>query len=160
MSLLLSSTLYEDQMVSHTDVTVWLPKGPQKIVVYRWCLAEKDAPDWWKETSRRLFTLKFGSSGIFEQDDSENTEYITQNGASGPPAGNVVLQYVQGMDRIEVDDFPGPGQVYDHKFTEASARGFYDHWLNLLLDKESGGVSAHGDGEGTRESEKLAKMEH
>jgi phenylpropionate dioxygenase-like ring-hydroxylating dioxygenase large terminal subunit len=160
MSLLLSSTLYEGEMVSHSDLTVWLPRGPRKMVVYRWCVVEKDAPDWWKEVSRRLFTLKFGSSGIFEQDDSENYEYITQNGASGPTAGNTTLQYVQGMHLTEVKDFPGPGQVYDCKFSEASLRGFYDHWLNLLLDKEPGGISAPGNGDGTRGSEKLAEIEH
>jgi phenylpropionate dioxygenase-like ring-hydroxylating dioxygenase large terminal subunit len=160
MSLLLSSTMYEGQMVSHTDLTLWLPKGPDKIVIHRWCLAEKDAPDWWKETSRRLFTLKFGSSGIFEQDDSENYEHISQNGASGPTAGGMVLQYISGMDRPEVEDFPGPGQVYDCKFTEASARGFYDHWLSLLVGGGSGGAPTNGDGADARGSEKLAEMEH
>jgi hypothetical protein len=130
------------------------------MVIYRWCVVEKEAPDWWKEVSRRLFTLKFGSSGIFEQDDSENYENITQIAASGPTAGNMTLQYLQGMHLTEVTDFPGPGHVYDCKFSEASLRGFYDHWLNVLLDKEPARISTRGDGEATHEPDTLAQMKH
>ena len=37
------------------------------------------------------------------------------------------------LELMPLADFPGPGEVYDGKFSEAAARGFYRRWLDLML---------------------------
>jgi hypothetical protein len=38
-----------------------------------------------------------------------------------------------GMGGVPMTDFPGPGEVYEGKYSEAAARGFYRRWLDLML---------------------------
>jgi phenylpropionate dioxygenase-like ring-hydroxylating dioxygenase large terminal subunit len=135
LSFLISSMRIKEQLASHTTMRVWCPQGPSKIVIYSWCLVEKDAPDWWKDVTRRAYILSFGPSGMFEQDDSENWTDITRNSRSGPLARSIVFPYVQGMEKKRIEGFVGPGEVYESKFSEANARHFYGWWRDLLLEE-------------------------
>ena len=144
LSFLISAMSVEGQLVSHTDLRVWVPKGPDKIVIYSWCMIESDAPDYWKELSERAYVMSFGPSGMFEQDDSENWTDITSNAGSSLASRHFNLQYLQGIDRTPTEDFPGPGTAYEGKFSEANSRAFYSRWLDLVLDKETGGRQANG----------------
>jgi hypothetical protein len=40
-----------------------------------------------------------------------------------------------GLDATPLPDFPGPGTVYDGKFSEAAGRSYYRAWLDLLLEE-------------------------
>jgi hypothetical protein len=71
---------------------------------------------------------------MFEQDDTENWESMTRNSRVGLARGTTDLNYVMGLGRSPVTDFPGPGEVYDGKYSEANARAFYRRWLDCLLD--------------------------
>src|SRR5690606_37088544 len=101
--------------------------------VITWLLVEKNASEDWKKRSRESFTLTFSPSGIFEQDDTEVFTDITEM-AKGilPYQKNFQYNYTMGMHRKPVKDFPGPGTVYDDKFSEASSRNYYRYWLDLL----------------------------
>jgi phenylpropionate dioxygenase-like ring-hydroxylating dioxygenase large terminal subunit len=146
VSFLISAMSLDGRLVSHTDLRVWVPKGPDKIVIYSWCLVEKDAPESWKELSRQGYVLTFGPSGMFEQDDSENWMDITRNSASSTVARRFAFEYTQGMGRARAQNFPGPGEVYEGKFSEANSRAFYEHWLGLMLDeREHARISGSGE---------------
>jgi phenylpropionate dioxygenase-like ring-hydroxylating dioxygenase large terminal subunit len=149
LSFLISAMSMKGEFVSHTDMRVWVPKGPDKIVIYSWCLVESQAPDWWKELSRQAYVLSFGPAGMFEQDDSENWEDITRNAGSGPATRHFAFEYLQGMGREQAEEFPGPGEAYAGKFSEGNARAFYGHWLSLILDEDpSGALGSEAEGNG------------
>jgi phenylpropionate dioxygenase-like ring-hydroxylating dioxygenase large terminal subunit len=133
LSFLISSARIDGKLVSHTNMKVWLPKGPDRMEELSWGLVEKDAPAEWKERSAQHYVLTFGPSGIFDQDDSETWMDITRN-CGVPAAREVQFFYLQGMRRQAATDFPGPGEVYASKYNENNARQFYRRWLQLMLD--------------------------
>src|SRR5262249_20625190 len=135
MSFLIPNVIEVDgRRVTGTTLRLWQPRGPDRVEVYSWYLVEKNAPDWWKELGRQTYVQTFGPSGMFEQDDTENWEGQTRNSATTlPHDGALVLNYCMGLGRQPIQNFPGPGTVYEGKFTEASARTFYRRWLDLLL---------------------------
>jgi phenylpropionate dioxygenase-like ring-hydroxylating dioxygenase large terminal subunit len=133
LSFLISSARLNGKLVSHTNMKVWLPEGPQRIEVLSWGLVEKDAPAEWKERSSQHYVLTFGPSGIFDQDDSETWIDITRNAAT-PAARELQFYYLQGFGRQPVSDFVGPGEVYASKYNENNARHFYRRWLQLMTD--------------------------
>jgi hypothetical protein len=133
LSFLISSARIQGKLISHTNMKLWLPKGPRQIEVLSWGLVEKAAPKEWKERSAQHYVLTFGPSGIFDQDDSETWMDITRN-CSAPVGRRVEFFYLQGLGRKQATDFPGPGEVYASKYNESNARHFYRRWLQLMLD--------------------------
>lgn len=133
LSFLISSITLEGQVVSHTTMRVWVPRAPGRILIYSWCLVERDAPQWWKERSSKAHIISFGPSGMFEQDDSENWTDITRNAAGHWRAGHrqMPFPYLQGLQKSQIE-FVGPGEVYESKFSDANARHFYRWWLDLV----------------------------
>jgi phenylpropionate dioxygenase-like ring-hydroxylating dioxygenase large terminal subunit len=125
---------FEGHLIWHTTLRQWQPRGPERIEVYSWCLVEKRAPEWWKKYALQSYIQTFGVSGMFEQDDTENWENQTKTmSALLPRDGDVTLNYQMGFGRQPLDDFPGPGEVYEGKFSEANARAFYRTWLSAML---------------------------
>jgi phenylpropionate dioxygenase-like ring-hydroxylating dioxygenase large terminal subunit len=133
LSFLISSMTMEGEVVSHTTMRVWVPRGPGRMLIYSWCLVERDAPQRWKERSSRAHILSFGPSGMFEQDDSENWTDITRNAVGYRRSGQQEMSfpYLQGLEKQQVP-FVGPGEVYESKFSDANARHFYRWWLDLV----------------------------
>lgn len=146
LSFQISTITYGGRLVSHTSFNLYLPRGPGRIEALSWFLVERDAPDGWKEASRRMFVLTFSPSGIFEQDDVENFTDITGN-ARSLAVRELEFHYGMGVERRPVEGFPGPGTVYESKYSEANARAFYRRWLELMLAAGGGGVRGL-DGEG------------
>ena len=133
LSFLISSAILGGQIVSHTLMKQWTPKGPGRIEVLSWGLVEQAATPEWKDRSRQHYVLTFGPSGIFEQDDSETWMDITRNCAA-PAARDQSFCYLQGFGRAPATDFPGPGEAYQSKYNENNARAFYARWLQLMTD--------------------------
>lgn len=131
LSFLISSADMGGRTISHTNMKLWLPRGPGKIEVLSWGLVEKDASEEWKDRSRQHYVLTFGPSGIFDQDDSETWMDITKN-ASAPAARDLHFMYLQGIGRKPDTDFPGPGEVYASKYSENNARQFYRRYMELM----------------------------
>jgi hypothetical protein len=134
LSVLIPTAIYlEGKQVWTTTVRVWQPRGPDCIDVIAWCLVDEDSPDWWKRLGRQSYIETFGVSGMFEQDDTENWESMTRNSRVGLARGATDLNYVMGLGRPPMTGFPGPGEVYDGKYSEANARAFYRRWLDCML---------------------------
>jgi hypothetical protein len=73
---------------------------------------------------------------MFDQDDTENWEAQTRNAtASLARQGEVMLHYEMGIESEPLTDFPGPGRVFDGKFSEAAGRTYYRVWLDHLLEE-------------------------
>ncbi|MDR7235410.1 aromatic ring-hydroxylating oxygenase subunit alpha [Neobacillus drentensis] len=133
LSFLISHTKVKGHLISNTSVRLWRPVGVDKMEVITWFLVEKNASVDWKRRSRESFVLTFSPSGIFEQDDTEVFTDITA-AASGtmPLVKQLTFNYTMGLHRKPVEDFIGPGVVFDDKFTEANQRNFYRYWLDLM----------------------------
>jgi hypothetical protein len=116
--------------VTGTTIRLWQPVDATHIRVYSWLLVERNAPQEWKNLVRRTHVLTFGASGTLEQDDTEVWEAITRNAVGlSERTEPHYLDYTMGMGAEPLADFPGPGTVFQGKFNEASARGFYRRWL-------------------------------
>jgi phenylpropionate dioxygenase-like ring-hydroxylating dioxygenase large terminal subunit len=126
-----------EQMVSGMMLRLWQPVGPDKLEVWSWHLVERNAPEQWKRLARKMYVQTFGASGMFDQDDTENWEAQTINSNTAlTRSEEVMLHYGMGISGEPLDDFPGPGNVYDGKFSEAAGRTFYRTWLDALLAED------------------------
>src|SRR5262249_8946879 len=97
--------------------------GPRPDPGLSWHMVQRDGPEWWKALGRRMYAQTFGMAGMFDQDDTENWEAQTRNAnAALVRDGEVLLDYTMGLHQEPLADFPGPGTVYDGKFSEAAAR--------------------------------------
>lgn len=125
------------QRVSGMMLRLWQPAGPDRMQVWSWHLVERGAPEAWKRLAKRMYVQTFGSSGMFDQDDTENWEAQTRNSNAALTRGQeVMLHYEMGLHAEPLgDEFPGPGDVYDGKFSEAAGRTFYRVWLDHLLEE-------------------------
>jgi phenylpropionate dioxygenase-like ring-hydroxylating dioxygenase large terminal subunit len=123
------------QKVSGMMLRVWQPIGPDKIEVSSWHLVERNGPDWWKNKGKAMYIQTFGASGMFDQDDTENWELQTQNSNSALARNDEVwLHFEMGMHQDPMPGFPGPGAVFDGKYSESAGRTFYRRWLELMLE--------------------------
>jgi phenylpropionate dioxygenase-like ring-hydroxylating dioxygenase large terminal subunit len=137
LSFLIPNFIVVDgRRVSGMMLRQWQPIGPDKVKVWSWHLVERSAPGWWKRLGQRMYVQTFGMSGMFDQDDTENWEAQTRNSNSALwRHEEVMLHYAMGISAEPLPDFPGPGNVYDGKFSEAAGRTFYRTWLDMILDE-------------------------
>ncbi|RMG55101.1 MAG: aromatic ring-hydroxylating dioxygenase subunit alpha [Acidobacteria bacterium] len=114
---------------------VWRPVGPDRTEVWSWFLVERDAPAWFKEQSYQTYVHTFGTSGVFEQDDTENWRGITRV-AKGLMARDHELNYQMGMSFLKLDPtWPGPGEAYPLDYAEANQRAFIRRWCEYMLNE-------------------------
>ena len=124
----------DGKKVSGLMLRVWQPIGPDKLQVWSWHLIEKNGPDWWKKAAKAAYVQTFGSSGMFDQDDTENWEGQTRNSNTALARDEeIMLHYGMGLGMEPLTEFPGPGQVFDGKFSEAAGRKYWRTWLDLVL---------------------------
>ncbi len=143
LSFLISSMTMKGQLISHTELLHWQPKGPDKIELNLFFLVEKEAPAEWKQRSRQAWLLTFGTAGMLSQDDAENWTDITRN-SRGRLARDLAFSYEMGLAQEPLREFPGPGRAFEGKYNEANARAFYGRWLQLLNTREGAAGSAAG----------------
>lgn len=117
----------------------WRPLGPDKVEIWSWFLADKQAPEDFKQESYKRYVNSFGPAGTLEQDDTEIWTRITDT-SKGLLARDKemnydnVMNYVMGMGRVEPDtEWPGPGTAYPTTFLEAVQRQFYESWHSYLV---------------------------
>ena len=122
----------EDRLISFLTLRQWQPKGAGKMEVWSWCFVDKNAPEWWKETSRECYLRAFGMAGMFEQDDMENWVDITQS-LRGPIARQLWLQYKMGLGGVLSKKKPQAGPLHPTTPGEDSERAFYRHWQRLMM---------------------------
>jgi phenylpropionate dioxygenase-like ring-hydroxylating dioxygenase large terminal subunit len=126
-----------EHWISGLMLRLWQPIGPDRIETWSWHLVEKNGPDWWKRKGRATYTQTFGMSGMFDQDDTENWELQTKNANSALARDDEVWMHFEMGIHLEPlgDEFPGPGDVYDGKYSEAAGRSYYRHWRELMLEE-------------------------
>ncbi|TFY99793.1 aromatic ring-hydroxylating dioxygenase subunit alpha [Ramlibacter rhizophilus] len=120
--------------VPYFTLRIWQPVAHDTIEIWSWMLIDKSAPEALKRASYTSYVLSFGSSGLLEQDDTENWTSITRS-ARGRMAGTQELSYVMGSTSLPLmTDWPGPGKAYSMDYTEAAERSFYQLWLRYLQE--------------------------
>ncbi|MEA2254397.1 MAG: hypothetical protein QOG35_442, partial [Solirubrobacteraceae bacterium] len=91
--------------------------------------------------SYKAYLMCFGSSGMFEQDDVENWNSITQM-AKGHMARDLRLNRRMGLDAEDrplqprVEGWPGPGEAYTG-FGEQNQRSILRLWGDYMLGDAS-----------------------
>lgn len=123
--------------VPYITFRLWQPIGAGKMEICSWFLVEKNAPEEYKERSRKAYTLAFGTSGTLEQDDTENWRSITRV-SKGMMARDHDLNYTMGMNTgVEpLPDWPGPGVAYPVDYIEANERAFMRKWLQYMTQDQ------------------------
>ncbi|QYY30865.1 Rieske 2Fe-2S domain-containing protein [Cupriavidus pinatubonensis] len=116
---------------------VWHPRGPGKIEIHSWCVVDKALPDELKAATRQTYSLAFGPSGIFEQDDGDIWQSV-QDSMKGYVGRQGRLNYEMGLGReMPTSERYGsafPGSTSDMLMTEANQRAFYRHYASLMTD--------------------------
>ena len=109
---------------------IWHPRGPNKIEVWAFCIGDRDAPVEVKDALIRSHARAFGPAGFLEQDDSENWVEV-QKVLRGHKARQTdfCVQMGLGFEERRNDGIPG---VTNYTFAETAARGFYQHWANMM----------------------------
>lgn len=119
----------------------WQPLGPGQIRVWSWLLVPKGASDAYKERAYEVGMGTFSPSGNFEQDDLAVWRTIADAAdsifANRP---EVDLDYQMGMPGIGsghdelIEDWVGPGTVYNTDLEEGVQRTFHRRWLETMLN--------------------------
>lgn len=109
-----------------TNLRVHVPLGVNSFEMLNFVLVERDAPADFKNEMRRHMLQHFGTSGTFEQDDSEAWPAM-QNSAAGRKGSEQALRYHAFIGDNPPDEWEGGGRVYPG-FTKDD--GNWDFWLN------------------------------
>jgi phthalate 3,4-dioxygenase subunit alpha len=130
------------------SIRLWQPLGPTRTEILSWFAVDRLAPDWFKEASYKAYLMCFGSSGMFEQDDVENWNSITQM-ARGQMARRLRLNSRMGMGRDgatlrdPIENWPAPGTAYTG-FGEQNQRSILRLWGEYMLGGDPVRHSANG----------------
>lgn len=119
---------------------VWHPRGPDKIEVWAFCIGDKEMPDDVKDALIKSHARSFGPAGFLEQDDSENWVEV-QKVLKGHMARKTdfCMQMGRGFEERRGDGIPG---LTNYTFAETAARGFYQHWADMMSAENWGEVEA------------------
>lgn len=134
------SVEHDGPSVPFISIRLWQPVGPGETEVLSWFAVDKLAPQWFKEASYKSYLMSFGSSGMFEQDDTENWVSLTQV-AKGRMARHLSLHSAMGMStdgtplRDQYHNWPGPGTALQG-FGEHNQRQMLDLWGTQMLEGE------------------------
>lgn len=126
----------EGKSIPFLTLRLWQPIGPGKMEVWSWCLVEKDAPEKFKNDSKRAYLTTFGASGTFEQDDAENWRSVTRV-AAGEMSGRHYLNYQMGLSHVEPipdEEWPGPGTAYPKMYVDFAQHLFWRTYFDHLLE--------------------------
>jgi 3-phenylpropionate/trans-cinnamate dioxygenase alpha subunit len=113
---------------------IQIPKGPNKTEIIQWCVVDKALPQEIKDELQRNYTLSFGPSGIFEQDDGENWREC-QTGVTGTVAKELTNNLALGLSgQTTAEEHLGEGfkGLAGPVYSDVNLRVFYRHWLMLM----------------------------
>lgn len=115
----------------------WQPRGPGEIEAWSWVLVPAEASASYRERAYQVAVASFSPSGSFEQDDSVVWQSVARSarGVFARKSG-ALLNYQMGLapagEVQEIDDWPGPGRVFDTNLEEGVQRTFIRHWLQVM----------------------------
>jgi phenylpropionate dioxygenase-like ring-hydroxylating dioxygenase large terminal subunit len=116
---------------------VFNPLGPAQMEIVNWFLCPRGTPEPFRTVSQRSALGTFGSSGIFEQDDSEPWSAITRTGGTvfARKVGmriNYQMSLAGVGDSKRDDAWSAPGVAYRPAVDEGSMRGFWRRWAQFM----------------------------
>jgi phenylpropionate dioxygenase-like ring-hydroxylating dioxygenase large terminal subunit len=118
-------------------IRLWQPLGGTEMEILSWVLAEKEAPDDYKERALNSGIHNFGAAGVFEQDDIELWASATEAGSN-----RIARQYPYGFqtslpyqDAPETDH-PWPGRAYRPANTEVAQFHFMRRWNEVMTSND------------------------
>ncbi|OZD81360.1 3-phenylpropionate dioxygenase [Rhodococcus sp. 05-339-2] len=100
-----------------------------------WCLVPKGVSEEYREAAYNAYTLAFGPGGMFEQDDMENWNNITQQ-LKGSVVREMDFPYVSGLKQEPVANYPGPGVALQPYMNDSNFRNLWSTWAKYLTDKD------------------------
>ena len=123
-------------VVPGVSMRTWNPYGPNATEVLSWSLVPRDASQEWKIESRRALLRDFGSSGIFEQDDSEAWSQIQRNVGGLKGRARTLLYNASSEPNPEAwlgsERWPGPGEVRIGVSTDDNQWNWWCRWLTCI----------------------------
>lgn len=120
--------------VGFISLRSWQPLGPQKIELWSWYFAEKEASATWKEEALRAGIQTFAMSGTFEEDDAEVWASIVR-ATKGSMARRQMMDFRAGFGLPSRKDFPGPGTAYSTLFSEPEQFNFLRRWKQMIAQE-------------------------
>jgi len=118
---------------AYLNIRLWVPTSPTSIRIHSWLLVEKDAEPEYRKAAYEAYVRTFGPGGVFEQDDTVNWEECTRVNV-GKVAQRHSLHHRMAIHHSPMEDFPGPGRVYERAYGEKTQLAFYDHWKRCLTE--------------------------
>ena len=110
---------------------VYHPKGPGRYEQWTWAMAEKEMPDSLKQQILDNQVRTFGPAGLFDNDDGDNLEAITELGRGWRTRqADVYANMALGSEHTR-EDMPGimsAGLVCEH-----NQRWMYRRWQDLMM---------------------------
>ncbi len=119
---------------SRWQITMWVPRAPNKTEVWKWYFVPKNAPQKVKDTLRHYLLRYGGPSGMVEQDDIENWA-SAQVGAESPAARQLPLNLTLHMGHAQwawPEPWLGAGAYVDEGVSEHAQRMFYKRWAEMM----------------------------
>ena len=114
-----------------TSIHTYVPKGPHQLEFMNWILAEKDAPEAYKQESLHQAVRMLGTSGMVEQDDSDTWPHMTQM-AKGPQGRQMTMKYQAVCKQPKLASWPGPALVYEGFTKDDTQWNWWLHWRELM----------------------------
>jgi len=109
----------------------WQPRGPDKIEVWNWYFAEKEASDDWRSRTHRIALQTFGQGGVLEEDDAEVWATLAR-AIKGPNASRAFMDFSAGRGESPLSSFTSPGTVYPSLLTDHAQFGFLMRWKRQM----------------------------
>ncbi|MGE0059135.1 MAG: SRPBCC family protein [Dehalococcoidia bacterium] len=120
---------------SADQIHVWHPRGPLLTESWVYVLVDKAAPQSVKDELVKESSRRFGPTGMFEQDDSDNWRLST-GGAKSIIGRRYPLHYAMGLRQqnwMEAkEDLPLRRQG---NLGDTNQLNFYRHWQDLMMGK-------------------------
>jgi phenylpropionate dioxygenase-like ring-hydroxylating dioxygenase large terminal subunit len=126
-------------------VRQWRPTASDSIELWSWILSWEDAPEDFVRDSYECHMATFGTSGIFEQDDTEPWTTITRtSGSAFARLSDFRLNYQMGTPGVgtaeRMPDWPGPGTAFNTRYEEGNMRNLVETWVRYM--RRPNGVGA------------------
>ena len=129
--------------VNVIGIRQWQPRGPGRLELWNWIFSWKEAPQSYTRETYQAHQNTFGTSGIFEQDDTEPWSSITRTaGSTTARLTNFKLNYQMGHGSIgtvaPISDWPGPGTALNTRYEEGVMRNLVWNWVRYMGGDVSG----------------------
>jgi phenylpropionate dioxygenase-like ring-hydroxylating dioxygenase large terminal subunit len=114
-------------------IRLWQPTSGTDMEIWSWVLAEREAPDDYKDLARNIGPRIFGIAGVFEQDDVTIWDSLTEASANRI-AQQYPFRFQMALPPLEnpLTDYPGPGRAYRPAITETVQFEFMRHWDRIM----------------------------